>query len=102
MSTPTFGSNPRPDTRIPLVGGPDFLERAMEGAALATPQSSKHAKHRKAKLAFGWERSRGSDIFPPRSSRMSLLSETAYLKRADNLVPVPIVCQLAQNPNFTH
>jgi hypothetical protein len=69
----------------------------MEGAALATPQSSKHAKNRKATLAIGWERSRGSDIFPPRSSRLSFLSETAYLKRADNLVPVPIVCQLAQN-----
>jgi hypothetical protein len=62
----------------------------MEGAALATPQSSKHAKNRKAKLAIGWKRSRGSNIFPPRSSRLSFLSETAYLKRADNLVPVPM------------
>jgi hypothetical protein len=33
---------------------------------------------------------------------MSFLSETAYLKLADNLVPVPIVCQLAQNRDYTH
>jgi hypothetical protein len=53
MSTPTFGSKPRPETRIPLVGGPDFLERVMEGAALAIPQSSEHAKNRKAKKVIG-------------------------------------------------
>jgi hypothetical protein len=52
MSTPTFGSKPRPDTRIPLVGGPDFLERVMEGVALAMPQR-KQVTSRKAKKVIG-------------------------------------------------
>jgi hypothetical protein len=49
MSTPTFGSNPRPETRIRLVGGPVFFDRVMEGAALAMPQSSKHATDKNAR-----------------------------------------------------
>src|ERR1700687_5095104 len=54
MSTPAFGSKPRPDTRIRLVGGPDFFERVMEGTALAIPQSSEHTVIRqKKKVVFG-------------------------------------------------
>jgi len=39
-------------TRILLVGGPDFFERVMEGAALAIPESDKHATNRKARKVF--------------------------------------------------
>jgi hypothetical protein len=53
MSTPTLGSKPRPETKILLVGGPDFFERVMEGAALAVPQSSKHAPNTNARTAIG-------------------------------------------------
>jgi len=53
MSTPTFDLNPFPETRILLVGGPDFLERVMEGVALAIPQSSNHARSKKTCEAIG-------------------------------------------------
>jgi hypothetical protein len=55
MSTPTFGANPRPETRIWLVGGPVFLERVMEGVALAIVESSRHAMNRDARNVIGLE-----------------------------------------------
>jgi hypothetical protein len=50
---------------------------------------------------FGRERSRGLNISPLRSSR-DWVAETAYLKRADDLVPFPLVCQLAKNRDYAH
>jgi formate-dependent phosphoribosylglycinamide formyltransferase (GAR transformylase) len=49
MSTPVFGANPRPDTRIRLVGGPVFFERVIEGVALARAQSSMQVADKKAR-----------------------------------------------------
>jgi hypothetical protein len=53
MSTPAFASNPRPEMRIRLVGGPDFFERLIEGAALVIPHSNKHAMIKKAHEVTG-------------------------------------------------
>ena len=47
MSTPTFGSNPLPETNIWLVGGPVFLESVIEGAARHTVENIKHAANQK-------------------------------------------------------
>jgi hypothetical protein len=49
MSTLALGVKPRPETRMRVVGGPVFLERVMDGAALATPQSSRQAEDRRAR-----------------------------------------------------
>ncbi len=65
MSTPTFRSKPRPETKTLLVGGPDFLESVMEGAALAIPQSSKDATNRRRKRVIGRERSSELNMFSP-------------------------------------
>jgi hypothetical protein len=55
MSTPTFGSKPRPETRIWLVGGPLFLERVMHGVALEIPQRNRHATSNKLQESIGPE-----------------------------------------------
>src|SRR5579872_3036043 len=65
MSTPTFGPKPRPETRIRLVGGPDFLDKVMDGTARAIPQNSKHATNRKEKKMTCREHSRGLNMCPP-------------------------------------
>src|SRR5271170_7197745 len=97
ISTPTFDSKPRPETRIRLVGGPVFFEREMEGVARASPLNSDHARNRMAKKVTDCERSFwGLGMSPPRSSREWVCAGPAYLKRGHNLVPFPLVCQLRQ------
>jgi len=59
-----------------LVGGPDFFDKVMEGEALAVPERSKHARNKAIEKGVGRENSRGSNIFPLRSSRKRSVLET--------------------------
>jgi hypothetical protein len=53
MSTPTFGSKPRPETKILLVGGPLLLDRVMEGVALDVAEVKKPARNKKTYQPIG-------------------------------------------------
>src|SRR5579863_4197304 len=67
-------------------------------AGYATEQTSYEQEGKKS----DWLRAfpRIEHLFPRRSSRDWIYPRTAYLKRADNLVRLPLVCQLCKGLQF--